>query len=453
MAAHLSQADPIPLGKVVEKVVCAKAPAQSYSVYVPSNYSASRPSPILYAFDPGARGPVPVNRFQEAAEKYGWIVAGSNNSQNGSMQQSLEAWVAMWDDTHQRFSLDAKRVYLTGFSGGARTAIYFAKACKDCVAGVIACGAGFPIGITPSSDLQFVIYGVSGSDDFNYSELRNLDESLARVGVTHLIDSFDGRHEWPPAAAATFAVEWMEVQGMKAGRRQRDEKLLAEIWQKHGARGKVFEEAKRTFDAYRVYTGMTANFSGLATSRELDDLNQQVRNLSNNREVKDSLRDERRQLEQQQELTQQIYGLISERVISPDPAVENRLRSLLSDLRSSSKSDVDNGDRRVARRVIEGMMIGLFEKGIDQLQRQKRYSEAAKTFETATEVNPDRPGAFYYLASAHALNGDKKKSLQALQKAVDKGFSDRDAILTNAAFDSLRNDAAYLQLLDKLKKP
>ncbi|HXD34477.1 MAG TPA: hypothetical protein VN643_25380 [Pyrinomonadaceae bacterium] len=447
------QSDQIQPGKVVEKVVCAKAPIQSYAVYLPSNYSPNQTWPILYAFDPGARGPLPANRFQEAAEKYGWIVVGSNNSQNASMQQSLESWVAMWDDTHQRFSLDAKRIYLTGFSGGARTAIYFAKACRNCAAGVIAGGAGFPIGITPSSDLQFAIYGIAGSDDFNFPELRNLDGALAKVGVTHFMDSWDGRHEWFPPAVATIAVEWMEVQAMKTHRRAYDAKLLFDIATKQIERAEGLMASKHVLEASRIYEGLVASLNGLTLTSSVKDFRQRAQDLASLDVVKEALRDERRQLEKQQEFTQEIYGLISERTIAPDPVVENRLRSRLSELRNSSNSEVDTGERRVARRVLEGLRIGLFEKGIDQLQRQKHYGEAVKTFEVATLVNPDRPGPLYYIASAYALNGDKKKSLQALQKAVEKGFSDRDAIINNTAFDSIRTEPAYLQLIDKLKKP
>jgi len=58
---------------------------------------------------------------------------------------------------------------------------------------------------------------------------------------------------------------------------------------------------------------------------------------------------------------------------------------------------------------------------------------------------------FYYLASAYALNGDRKKALKALQTAIQKGFSDRDSITSNSAFDSLRNESLYLQLIRNLK--
>lgn len=63
-----SQLVPIPSGKIVEKVSCAQSPTQSYAVYLPSSYTPARSWPILYAFDPGARGPLPVTRFHEAAK-------------------------------------------------------------------------------------------------------------------------------------------------------------------------------------------------------------------------------------------------------------------------------------------------------------------------------------------------------------------------------------------------
>lgn len=439
-------------GKVIEKITCTKSLTQSYALYLPSNYTPSRSWPILYAFEPAARGPLPVNHFQEAAEKYGWIVVGSNNSRNGTMQQSMDAWVAMWDDTHQRFSIDARRVYVTGFSGGARVAIYFARLCVDCIAGVIACGAGFPQGVAPSSDLKFVLYGVAGVDDFNFPELRNLDAALAKAGVIHLFGSFEGRHEWPPAADAMIAVEWMELQAFKSGRRPRDEKALTDLWQAHLTRAKNLEVAKRSLNAYRVYAGMSESFVGLRDSKDLNEILSETKRLAESREVKVALREEGRQLEKQHDLTQEINSLIAQRSLSTDLQVEARLRALLADLRSASKSSEDSGDRRVARRVIEGMMVGLFELGMDQLQRQKQYLEAARTFEIATEINPDRAGAFYYLAAASALKGETKKALQSLQKAVEKGFADRDAIVNNAAFDSLRNEAAYVELLERLKK-
>src|SRR5688572_27096883 len=81
--AFCQQAEEFPKGKVIEKVVCKADASLSYALYLPSNYAANKKWPVVYGFDPGARGLMPVEQFKEAAEKYGYIVIGSNDSRNG----------------------------------------------------------------------------------------------------------------------------------------------------------------------------------------------------------------------------------------------------------------------------------------------------------------------------------------------------------------------------------
>src|ERR1043165_9117236 len=81
-AAHAGGDTP-PVGRVLEKVPVGRDATQSYALYLPAAYTPARKYPVLYFFDPGARGAVPVERFKEAAEKYGYILVGSNNSRNG----------------------------------------------------------------------------------------------------------------------------------------------------------------------------------------------------------------------------------------------------------------------------------------------------------------------------------------------------------------------------------
>jgi len=64
-------------GAVIPKVTCLADSTQSYSLYLPSNYSPDRRWPIIYAFDPFARGKVPVDLYKDAAEKFGYIVVAA----------------------------------------------------------------------------------------------------------------------------------------------------------------------------------------------------------------------------------------------------------------------------------------------------------------------------------------------------------------------------------------
>jgi predicted esterase len=453
----------LPQGQLVEKVTCARDPNQSYALYLPRNYDKNRKWPILYALDPGARGRIPVERFKDAAEQYGWIVVGSNNSRNASIQSSFDSWNAIVADTTERFSIDDGRAYAAGFSGGARVALSFAAQCKNCLAGVIAGGAAFPPDIEPAATMQFAIYAIAGIEDFNFPEIKELDEKLTRVKVAHQIAIWEGRHEWPPSSVALEAVAWMELMAMKSGRRQPDSKLIDSLWTQKLKEAQDLEQAKKMFDAYQVYINLSSSFKGLHEVTESDNKNDALRT---SREVREGIRDEQQQIKKQRELEGQLIGLLgatdrarvrdenSDRnATAADESPDGffRLKTLLTDLRRQSKAEADSATRRVARRVLSGQYVGLSERGSNALQTLKRYDEAVRLYTLATEVDPDRPGAFYNLAWAYNAKGDKKKALKALQTAVDKGFKDHAAISANSAFDSLRNDPTYLQLIEKMR--
>jgi poly(3-hydroxybutyrate) depolymerase len=451
-----AQTDSIPRGQVVERIEALNDASQSYALYLPSNYTPNRKWPVLYAFDPGARGRVPVDRFKEAAEKYGWIVLGSNNSRNGPWDVTATAWNAMQIDSHQRFAIDDERIYATGFSGGARVSTRIAIACK-CIAGVIATGAGFPVEVAPSPAMHFVFFGAAGIDDFNYAELKSLEEPLTKAGISHSFQTFDGRHEWMPISVAAAAVEWLELHAIQAGKRPRDDAFIDAMWQQRFSDAKALEESKKYYEAYQLYLDLAETFKGL---RDVAQIETKVNQLGDSREVKAAIREEQAQIKKQRELENRLTSMFASRdggapVNQSEDGFEtgNLLPAILNDLRKQSKATEDSTQRRIARRVLDGLFVGQIEQGIGLLQTEKNYSESIKRFKVATEINPDRAGAFFYLAWAYAGNRDKKKSLQSLNTAVEKGFSDTAMIKANKAFDSIRNEPEFQQLMARLNKP
>jgi len=76
------QKPPISPGVVHGSVPVVADPTNSYALYLPANYSPEKRWPLVLVFDPFARGEVSVKLFHEAAERYGFIVVGSNNSRN-----------------------------------------------------------------------------------------------------------------------------------------------------------------------------------------------------------------------------------------------------------------------------------------------------------------------------------------------------------------------------------
>ncbi len=208
----------LPRGQAIPDVRCAEDAAQGYALYVPSTYIADREWPVIFGFDPGGRGLNPVERYQAAAEKYGYIVAGSNNSRNGSWAVSTAAVTAMTRDVAARFNISAKREYVAGMSGGARVAFGVALSSAN-IAGVFASSAGYPDS-RPRKELPFPVFESAGTEDFNYLEMRQIDRDLK---TPHRLAIFEGGHMWLPPDLATEAVEWMELQAMETGRKARDQ--------------------------------------------------------------------------------------------------------------------------------------------------------------------------------------------------------------------------------------
>ena len=192
-----------------------------FAAYLPSTYSPDRAWNLLIGFHPGARGRAIVETYRAAAEQYGYIVAGSNTSRNGPWAISMASVSAMSADLGQRFSIDVNRLYLTGLSGGARVALQVALTNKS-IAGVIASSAGYPDN-KPRTSVSFAVFSTAGSDDFNYVEMRQLDRKLTSP---HRLAIFTGGHTLPPDTVAIDAIEWMELQAMKSGRRAKDVALI-----------------------------------------------------------------------------------------------------------------------------------------------------------------------------------------------------------------------------------
>jgi len=222
-------AEELPRGQVLDRVAARGDASQSYALYLPSDYVPTRQWPVLYCLDPGARGRVPVERFSQAAEKAGFLVVGSNNSQNGPTEPVKEALKWMLADTHERLALDDSRLFAAGFSGGARLALSWAS--NGAIAGVIACGAGFGGGRVPK-EVPFKLFMTAGVDDFNYDELYRTSVELAQRNVKHRFVEFTGGHEWLPANLAGDALAF--VQGRLeplAAKPSKEQERLAERYE------------------------------------------------------------------------------------------------------------------------------------------------------------------------------------------------------------------------------
>jgi hypothetical protein len=254
-------------------------------------------------------------------------------------------------------------------SCGARVALQIALA-RNNIAGVIASSAGYPDG-KPRSSLPFPLFSTAGTEDFNYIEMRLLDRKL---GSPHSLAVFEGGHTLPPDAVAEEAIEWMELQAMKSGRRTRDEALIDRLLEKRRAR------VAQAHDPVTTVHLLEALRDDFKTLRDVGAETARAQELSHDRDVKKALAhersgddDEARQLD---EVASLENGLRDAR--THDTSL-GRLREQLMRYARLASSDDASPERSQARRLLRAIAGGAADRSDDPDYRRLLEQLAPRT--------------------------------------------------------------------------
>ncbi len=440
----------LPRGTLIEKVVCEGQPDQAYALYLPSNYTPERAWPILYAFDARGQGKPVAELFQRAAETYGWIVVSSWSTASDvggdkPMEGNFAAMRALWADTHARFAIDDRRVYAAGYSGTVRFACILGLTAPGSIAGVIGASAGFPLGTTPKRDNPFVFFGTYGDRDFNYYEVRDLDQALAAVVVPHRMEGFAGGHDWPPVDLATRAVGWMEIQAMKKGLREKSPALIEAEWTAERERARA-QAAVHPADALHTWSAMALDYASL---RDVSEAEREAAALAASPACQQELRQREARDRRDKEILANAPGILANANPGNAPVTVAQIAAALKipELKKRIES-AEVEESLSAKRILNMYMGQLMFYQPQALVPKKQYDRAIFMISVGAEIRPEDPGPWVEIAALHALKGKSghKKALESLRTAVDKGFADPRA-LEREEFAELRKETEFREIV------
>jgi tetratricopeptide (TPR) repeat protein len=445
LSAVAANAGP-PSGQLVEGLSCASDPSQTYTLYLPSNYRTDSKWPVLLVFDPRGRSKVAAEIFVDAAEAYGWIILSSNDTRSDTeMEPNLRAINALVPEIRDRFSMDHRRVYAAGFSGTVYAALLLARETSG-ITGVIASGGRFIPAVLDGA--VPAVFGAVGDTDFNYSEMRRLSEHLDGAGYPNRLEVFEGPHAWMPAALGRQAVEWMELQAMKADLRTLDKELVARLFAGDMAAARDLAASDRKLDALRRYRAIVASFDGI---HAVDEPRGLAEELAQDPSVRKSTREEKRWNDFEERYLERFGTALRSFLDSPAPSSEKSLvRELeIEDLLRRSRHDGWEGvtARRLLAKVYSNTSFYLTR----DLMRDGRYQHAATALRVAVRIRENDPITWYNLACSLARTGRRGESLDALDRAVQCGFGDADHIESDPDLESLRGSRRFRDLLARLR--
>lgn len=421
--------------KIYPSVACFADTNITYALFLPPGYEKDKPCPVLILFDSHGDGLLPVNLFSSEAAKNGFVIAGSNNSKNGMpIEQTTAIYRNILSDLSGRLNIDKRAIYVGGFSGGSRVA-GAAAITEGGIAGVIGCGAGLPnTNSKPISPFSYL--AVAGNQDFNYTEMLQLDESLNQANFQHHLLIFDGIHRWPPKDIIPDIFTWLRFDAMRqqAIPINRDEinrfiETNDKIASSLAAEGKLPQQQD-------VYIKMLHYLQGLTDTGPLQ---AEINRLASEKEVITYRLQQQQILGMEQELQQKYSPAIEQQNLAWWAEESTRLKAL------SAKQGTP-GLNQVYMRVLGYLSLNSYMYSTAAL-KQGDLAAASKYIKIYGFVDPTNSEHCYLAGKVAALNNQPDVVFDELKQAFDLGFKDMARLKSDADFKPFHDDIRFKNLI------
>jgi hypothetical protein len=423
-------------GEVSNNVVCKNDQSLGYCLYVPKNYNIDSSYAVIYCFDPKGDGRLPVILFKNIAEEYGYIVVGSNSCRNG-LQPSEIGHITdiLLDYTKTKLSIDTKRIYLAGFSGGARVACSMALN-SNTVAGVIACSAGFD---PTSAQGNFNFIGIAGNEDMNYLEMKQLESSLVNWQGKHQFIVFNGKHQWPPQKILEQAISTLELFSMKEELIVRNEKVIRDFISERSEMANHLER-ENNIDSlardFQLIQNMKKSLYGLANVPEIS-LKENA--LMQSTALKSYIEKEN-EIEKTEAIKQQTF------VQAYTTKQIDWWKKEIKDLHNITDNKKDAIEERSARRLLAFICLMSYSY-VNSALSQQNFISSGHFLQIYGMADPENPDYLYFSACFFSNTGNVPMAFEYLKKAISFGFGDKAKLENDPLLANLRSQSEFAELL------
>lgn len=439
-------------GIVHESRSSAVDSTNSYALYIP-HHDGKSGLPCIIFIDPHGDGYYPLKRYQVLADHYQYVLIGSNRIRNGMEPLEIDHLVqGLFDEAKMNLPVDSARVILAGFSGGARIATlngFYKVPAK----GIISCGAGLA-GASASPVYKPDFYAIAGLADFNMNEISELGIPLSGAGIRHILSTFRGVHEWPPAAVMEGAFSWMTLNAMRDGQiasdtmliRLQAEKLLQSALQSmnNGFLLEAMETAKKgTAFGNGLYP--VARFGTLMKQLEQDNGFHEQRAFRN-RMMAEEEAERQRAMSAMPEKSLSWWKEYLGKLNDGEP---RRIEDILDSAAVVNMATWKRLEEKMkAQRILAFLRVLLY-MNATAVVTSTNEEAARKLVAVYRYADPLNPEPLYLEAVLDARGTEPGKALIKLEEAIKMGFHDTKRMTSQQEFQSLKESARYFELLQK----
>ena len=443
--AGFSQQKEYEKGKIIDTVLVDKNTGESFSLYLPNIYDSAKLSPLVFIFEPMARGKAGIFPFIKASEEYGYILICSNDSKNGPYSKNYEIANRLFNKVFSTFNIDEKRIYTSGFSGGARLASSIAILTNQ-IQGVIACGAGFESkdGIVATRQ-NFSYAAIVGDRDMNYQEMINTKSFLNKFKVSNELFIFDIKHQWPTQDQVLKAFDWLQLEAFKKNILPTNDDQIKKIYTTFYSSAKQYQMKGEMVLFNGEYQRIIRNFRRYYN---LDSIKDSMDKLSKNKLFKTEKKLLESSFEKENTMTKMFIDQFS---TDFDRSKLNQKwwRSKIAKLHK----ELDNANP-TEKKMLSRLLYKVFAHAIETASignRVQNTNQSIICYEICIMIYPKYPLPYFKQIENYVYLHDEETALNYLEKLIETGYTDINTINKNDALNSLKGNDKYTGLINKIK--
>ncbi len=415
-------------GELILSVVCSQDASQSYSLYLPKNYSDSIKFPVLIFFDPHGSGSYPLGLYKSLAEEFGYILMGSNNSKNGlQFDQTNIIASRLINEAQLKFSIDKKRISLAGFSGGAKVALVAAANVPE-LCSVIYCGAS--IAFETINQLPPAL-GFAGEKDLNYTEVMFSGNTLEQKNISHCIVEWKGKHEWSDSLTFEDAFYWCSFNSMKQKTIPVNKELIKTFLQQ---KNKSLASNKNALTQSGIYNEIIAFLKSLS---DISVYQSKLTTLTKSDSYKKEKLKEQNALQTESNMKQNYVQCFESKDL-------NWWKNEIARMRNIKGEQEMMYQRLLAYLSLAGYSYS------NNAVKQNNFSGAQQFLGIYKLADPENSEQPFLLACMYARQGDQEKAIASLEDALKLGLKDKTKIESEESFSNLHSNPGFNNLLSKL---
>lgn len=431
-------------GFVTDSLMVSDSIAESFAIYLPTDFRADRQWPALFVFDQEGRGKAAAQLFKAAAEQQGYVVISSNDiDQSRSLVENVSTAARLIRSSYSNMPLDPNQIVATGSGEGAKVASALPFVLKD-IFGVVAVGNHWVNFKFLDKDRDFVFIGLVGDEQYTSTGMKITARTLKDFQFPSQLYTYSGDKEWPNVRLIGSAVSSLTLQAMREGLRPMDTSLVNSFYKKDLHRVNKLMSSGQLLRAGSFLELMEEKYEDLRETEA----------VANRQEQLEGSRNYRRQRREQEEISEKEGRLLNDFVYY----MKEDLRTLnFENLGwwNYQKKELDSMSRKpgaegkMGERLL-GYVSELAYISRKQLEKQKAGLEPLLLANLIQTIfDPKAFEAYKNIISLSVRDNDFPTALFYLEEMLKHGYSDKEALYNIEGTLGLKLTPEFNGLIEK----